>query len=181
MHYSKRSRCCRIMRKFSIFSIPTTTTSSGTKNDCQSVTNKKLPSCGLTTNSRSFNVQGIGSYELTGKPGHERVITNFELPVDDACCERKVFLDNKVSCNSSMSINLSSIEANALHNVSALGANNVLLLPCDVLIKTPSRTKSSTHSPLSWLAGSDSPLRRRFSLSMRAMVIFISVKSMSER
>ena len=181
MHCSKRSRCCRTMRKFSIFSTPTTTTSSGTRNDFQSVTNKKQPSCGLTTNSRPFNVQGIGSYELTGKPGHERAITNFELPVDDACCERNVFSDNKVSRNSSMSLNLSSTEANALHNFSALGANHVLLLPCDVLNKTSSCTKSSIHSPLSWLAGSDSPSRRRISLSMRATVIFISAKSMGER
>lgn len=65
----------------------TMVTSEGMVNDCQSVIKRNVPSCGLTTSCLPLRLHVIGSYEFTGKPGQERDVTSFELPVSAACSD----------------------------------------------------------------------------------------------
>lgn len=74
-------------RKFSMFSMFTMVTSVGMVNDCQSVIKRNVPSCGLITSCLPLRLHVIGSYEFTGKPGQERDVTSFELPVSAACSD----------------------------------------------------------------------------------------------
>lgn len=133
---------------------------------------RNVPSWGFTTSSLSFRLHVIGSYELTGKPGHERVATSLELPVSAACSD---LVDSVTSVSFILSrwLNLSSICLRLCSNVSGEAAIMLLLLLCDRLISTPSLRSSSTHSPRRALDGSDSPERSLISLSIRDDVIFI--------
>lgn len=131
-----------------------------------------VPSCGWTSSSLPLRLHVIGSYELTGKPGHERVATSLELPVSVACSD---LVDSVTSVSFILSrwLNLSSICLRLCSNVFGEAAMMLLLLPCDRLISTPSPRSSSTHSPRRALDGSDSPERSLISLSIRDDVIFI--------
>ena len=155
-----------------MFSMFTTVTSAGMANECQSAMNRNMPSCGLTTSSLPFRQHMIGSYELTGKPGHERAVTSLELPVSAACSDL-VTSTSRVSFILSRWPNRSLICIRLCSNVSGEAAIMQLLLPCERLISTPSLRSSSTHSPRRALDGSDSPERSLISLSIRDDVIFI--------
>lgn len=134
--------------------------------------NRNVLSWGFTTSSLSFRLHVIGSYELTGKPWHERVATSLELPVSAACSD---LVDSVTSISFILSrwLNLSSICLRLCSNVSGEAAMMQLLLPCERLMSTPSPRSSSTHSPRRALDGSDSPERSLISLSIRDDVIFI--------
>ena len=140
-------------RKFSMFSMFTMVTSVGMVNDCQSVIKRNVPPCGLTTSCLPLRLHVIGSYEFTGKPGQERDVTSFELPVSDACSD----LVASVSCISlilSRQPNRSSIWLKHCSKVLGEAALMLLLLPCEQLTRTPSPMSSSTHSPRRALDGS---------------------------
>ena len=134
--------------------------------------NRNVPSWGFTTSSLSFRLHVIGSYELTGKPGHERVATSLELPVSAACSDL-VDSVSSVSFILSRWPNRSSVCFRLCSKVSGEAAMMLLLLPCERLMSTPSPRSSSTHSPRRALDGSDSPERSLISLSIRDDVIFI--------
>lgn len=155
-----------------MFSMFTTVTSAGMANECQSAMNRNMPSCGLTTSSLPFRQHMIGSYELTGKPGHERAVTSLELPVSAACPDL-VDSVSSVSFILSRLPNRSSVCLRLCSKVSGEAAMMLLLLPCERLMNTPSLRSSSTHSPRRALDGSDSPERSLISLSIRDDVIFI--------